>query len=503
MTEAGDELDSFSGLGEAVRPFDFGDDEQAVDWGPAASAERPRLDRPKEEEVFLAPQRDFSPSGLARDGDEVDAYIESPFAEPERKTASELMSPARRADGYAERSQQLFEANAPISDDEPALRMPAGGKEPTPDHAASKTPSAPSAPTLGPLSLDDDAFPMRRQLDAPRPKVDPEPVEPPPSSRLRLALGAIGSMGNICLRGALYFKSCLALQTRLMRLAWWALAQARTLVRHSGQASKRLGRVSVQACRIGGTSFRVAMKAVARHALALMKTSLSVVNRRFLNEAGATRYMQAWAGKVFGKPREMAENWLAVHTQESWLAERKQRHRAAAEAAGAAETAEELKAAEILKTQARAIQRSPDRPLPAPKALESSVTAKPVAPSPRVPSSIEKVAAKPASVNTALAQPRSRASFGLGSKGLAISGLAAASITFLLVGIALTPTTGPANATLTFAIPEKPILDTVSILDAVPSLDAVPILDTVPPLDTVSILDAVPPLDTVSILDAV
>ena len=94
-------------------------------------------DRPDDDTVLLAPRLDFTPGGTSR-GEGPEADIQSPFAELERKTVSELMSPVRRrADAPGDASPVMpgapFEALPRASDDASGLVLSFEDRsEPTP-----------------------------------------------------------------------------------------------------------------------------------------------------------------------------------------------------------------------------------------------------------------------------------------------------------------------------------------------------------------------------------
>lgn len=547
MSEAGDGPETFSGLEEVVRPFSFEDDGLSADQEFAAPFDSTRLDSSEDDSVFLAPRRDFSPSGMARD-EGADADIDSPFAAIASKTVSELMSPVRQADGDPDGSQHVFEAKAPTRAPEPAVplrplrrelspsnppapppiaespstrplpappdapapgspfltrprlvqptleqptsawskalspsprRRPVAGigkpvagsgtemtpsvDAPSPDPGVGKMPSLP-APAFRPSRRDQDAFSMR-QIDALQPQTEPAPAGPPPPGRWRLAMGTMAQAGSAF--WTLYSGVCLQLQSRLSQLAGWALIQARSLASSSGSALVRLGHESVQGSRIGGAYAWKATKAAARHASVLAKMAQVLVGRSFVHVTAFMRQILALAAKAWSSLRLVAERWSAA---------RAQRRDEAAEAAKAAQTAKVAKAIDTLNAEAGRASTPPETsgdPLPAAKALGSSVavkpamaappTAAPATATPETPSHGEKAHPTSTSLEVPPAEPRRRLFSGLEPRRLSLAGLAAASIAFLIAAFALSPTTGPASAALTFPIPKKPLIGAIPV----------------------------------------
>ncbi|MEM9628968.1 MAG: fasciclin domain-containing protein [Pseudomonadota bacterium] len=138
MHEAGDEPDALSGLreGDHASGYEDGelpDDQGLTDFDEGADPDNAEaaFDDPREDTVFLAPRRDFSPAGMARDQG-ADADIESPFAEVSSKPRAELMSPIRQPDAALERSDRPVEADAPPDEIMPVVERPVPRKEPPP-----------------------------------------------------------------------------------------------------------------------------------------------------------------------------------------------------------------------------------------------------------------------------------------------------------------------------------------------------------------------------------
>lgn len=189
------------------------------------------------------------------------------------------------------------------------------------------------------------------------------------------------------------------------------------------------------------------MKVAARHAQVLAKAALSLANKSVVHAGVLFLQMRALAVRAFGKLRFVAESWLAA-----W-AERR------AAAAGAAKAARASTASTMPKASS---------PLsPAVKAPGAKVAAKPAMafqatpPSVKTPSPARKAPENASSVDTALAQSTSRLTWRYGPQRLALAGLAAASLVFLITAFAQGPATDPTGAALTFPIPEKPVIGVI------------------------------------------